>query len=325
MKDSILIVRNLKVSYKLRGGIIRAVRGVSFKLMESESLCIVGESGCGKSTLGLAISLSLPPNALIEEGEILVNGANILKVNPASVRGRLVSLIPQDVGAALSPLNTVGEIFNDVLSPIRSSKEDSYRIASSILESLGFSDPYRILKSYPHELSGGMLQRVLIALALSLNPKIIVADEPTSMIDASLRKDIVDLIRAIRSKYNVTTIIITHDIAISPSLCDITAIMYAGKIVEIGPSRSIVENPLHPYAIMLLKSIPRIKRTVRLKPIPGLPPDLSSPIKGCPIAPRCPNVIGDICNNIEPREYRLGDRLAYCHIYSGELHGTVPN
>ncbi|HWQ17960.1 MAG TPA: ABC transporter ATP-binding protein [Sulfolobales archaeon] len=323
MKDPILVVKNLKVSYKMKGHIIRAVRGVSFKLVEGESLCIVGESGCGKSTLGYAISLSLPPNAVIEEGEIVVSGVNILKEDPVTVRGRLVSLVPQDVGAALSPFNTMGEVFADVLSSARGNKIDSFKVASGILESLGFSDPHRILRAYPHELSGGMLQRVLIALALSLNPKVIIADEPTSMVDASLRKGIVDLINTIRSSYNVTTIIITHDIAITPLLCDITAVMYAGKIVEIGRSKSIIENPLHPYTKMLLKSIPRIRRPVELRPIPGLPPDLSGFIKGCPFAPRCPSIIGDICNNVEPKGYRVDDRLVYCHLYVGGSHGPI--
>ncbi len=323
MKDPMLVVKNLKVSYKLKDRVVRAVRGVSFKLVEGQSLCIVGESGCGKSTLGYAISVSLPPNAVIEEGEILVNGVNILKTDPVTVRGKLVSLIPQDVGAALSPLNTIGEVFADVLGSIGGGRDSSLKVASDILKSLGFSDPQRILKSYPHELSGGMLQRVLIALAISLNPKVIIADEPTSMVDASLRREVVDLINTIRYNYSVTTIIITHDIAIAPSLCDITAVMYAGKIVEIGPSKSLIEKPLHPYTKMLSKSIPRIMKLVELKPIPGLPPDLGSPIKGCPFAPRCPDVVGDLCYNVEPEEYRAGGRSVYCHLYGGASHDTI--
>lgn len=313
-----LVVRDLEVSYKVGEKTIKAVRGVSFELGEGRSMCIVGESGSGKTTLGAAISRNLPPNALIERGEIIIDGVDILKTDPELVRGKLVSLVPQEVGLALSPFNTVGEVFIDIMrSKSAAEPRQILSEASKLLRTLGFSDPERVLRSYPHELSGGMLQRVLVALAISLNPRLIIADEPTSMVDASLRLGIVELLNSIRDLYKVSMIVITHDIAIAPSLCDLTAVMYAGKIAEIGDSRDIIDKPAHPYTKMLIKSIPRIKRNVSLKPIPGLPPDLSNPPKGCPFAPRCPEIIGDICHNVEPGSHVLDNRRVYCHLYRG--------
>lgn len=312
----LLVVRDLVVSYRAGGRVVKAVRGVSFELDEGESICIVGESGCGKTTLGAAISRTLPPNAVVERGEVIIDGVEVLKTDPRLVRGRLVSLIPQEVGLALSPFNTIGEVFIDIMRE-RSSAEPGKTLseASKLLGSLGFSDPERILRSYPHELSGGMLQRILIALAVSSNPRLIIADEPTSMVDASLRLSIVELLNRVRDLYGVSMVVITHDIAITPSLCDLTAVMYAGKIVEIGGSKEIIDSPAHPYARMLIRSIPRIRRAVSLKPIPGLPPDLSNPPRGCPFAPRCPEVIGDICHNIEPKGIVDSNRKVYCHLY----------
>jgi len=316
LSDTVLMVRDLEVSYIARDSRIKALRGVDLELERGKSLCIVGESGSGKTTLGLTISRNLPPNAYIEGGEVILDGIDVLREDPSSIRGKLVSLIPQEVGGALSPFNRIEDVFRDIYKSIGIyDRSIVIERALSMLSSLGFDDPVRILRSYPHELSGGMLQRILIALALSLSPKVVIADEPTSMIDASLRKSIVDLLNKVRETYSVSLIVITHDIAITPSLCSTTAVMYAGKIVENGPSKEVIREPKHPYTRMLIESIPSIRSAKIPKSIPGLPPDLSKPIVGCAFAPRCPLAM-DICYREDPKVILEGKgRYIYCHLY----------
>src|SRR5579875_2959782 len=243
--ETLLTVDDLKISYKSGNYYIKALDGVSFEIKEGESLAIVGESGSGKSTLGMAIARLLPPNAIIEKGRIVMKDIDILNSKPDSIRGKLISMIPQEVGTALSPFHKISTVFEDVMAS-ENKATNILNEASKILAFLGFKDPERILKSYPHELSGGMLQRVLLALAIIKRPYLIIADEPTSMVDAPLRINIVEILNAVRKEFNISMIIITHDIAITPHLCDNIVVMYAGKIMEYGKAKEIIDNPLNP-------------------------------------------------------------------------------
>lgn len=312
--EPLLIVRNLKISYAVRGDTIKAVRDVGFELGFRESLCIVGESGSGKTTLAMAIAGSLPPNAIIESGEIIINGVNILR--DKSYSRMYVSLVPQEVGASLSPFHTIEEIFLDVLSSKGIvDRGEALGKARKLLKLVGLDDVNRILKSYPHELSGGMLQRILIALALSRDPLVLIADEPTSMIDASLRKGIVILLRNLTASQDISMVIVTHDIALTPHLCRRSIVMYAGKIVEEGFSDELLKRPLHPYTKMLVDSIPLIRSRKELKAIPGLPPDLRNPPRGCSFEPRCPMAIKGLCDVVEPPLVNISpDRRVACHL-----------
>ncbi len=314
MGRSLLIIKNLYVDYRVRGEIIRAVRGVSLELGFGETLCIVGESGSGKTTLAMAIAGALPPNAIIRSGEIILDGVNIL--NNKEYPRKLVSLIPQEVGSSLSPFHTIEQVFLDVLMARGvTDREEALKIARSTLSLVGFNDTGRVLKSYPHELSGGMLQRVLIALALSRKPLILIADEPTSMIDASLKRGIVELLKNIVLTQSISMIVVTHDIGLAPHLCRRIAIMYSGEIVEDGLSAEVLTNPMHPYTVMLLGSIPRVLSPRKLKAIPGLPPDPRSTPIGCSFEPRCPKAIKGLCDKVKPTLATIeSTRRVSCHL-----------
>lgn len=318
MGGSLLTIKDLHIDYRARGETIRAVRGVSLELGFGETLCIVGESGSGKTTLAMAIAGALPPNATIRSGEIVLNNVNIL--NNREYPRKLVSLIPQEVGSSLSPFHTIEQVFLDVLtSKGVTDKGEALKIARSTLSLVGFSDINRVLKSYPHELSGGMLQRVLIALAVSRRPLILIADEPTSMIDASLKRDVVELLKNIVLTQSASMIVVTHDIALAPHLCSRIAIMYSGEIVEDGLSTEILANPMHPYTVMLLESIPRILSPRKLKAIPGLPPDPRSTLTGCSFEPRCPKAIKGLCDKIKPPLSTIeSTRRVSCHLVQGK-------
>jgi len=322
MEEPVLVVENLRISYKVGGTTVKAVRGVSLRLIRGESLCVIGESGSGKTTLAMAIAGLLPPNAIVESGSIVVNGLDVLK--NWGYASKYVFLIPQDVGSALSPFHTVEEVFLDVIasrasiSSGRDLREWVRDTARKVLGLVGLREPDRVLKSYPHELSGGMLQRVLIALAIVANPHILIADEPTSMIDASLKKDIVLLLKNVISSRRLSTLVITHDVALAPHLCDRVIVMYAGKIVEESSSHDIIRDPLHPYTRMLIDSIPLISKPKRPRAIPGVAPDLRSPPLGCAFKPRCPLAIEGLCDKVEPLLAQVDPgRRVSCHVVRG--------
>jgi len=247
--------------------------------------------------------------------EIKVKGIDVLKEEPSKIRGKLVSMVPQEVGAALSPFHKIYDVFEDVIA--QGSKVERAKViekATETLSFLGFADPERILKSYPHELSGGMLQRVLLALAIVTNPLLIIADEPTSMVDAPLRINIVELLNKIKKDLGITLVVITHDIAITPHLSNKIAVMYAGRIMEYGNTNEVIIEPLHPYTRMLLNSIPRLKSTIDLKLIERRNMKLD-PLNACPFADRCESYIEGVCEKIEPKYMKIGNRMVFCHLY----------
>ena len=316
-----LVVENLTIHYYTLEGIVKAVRNVSFSVERGESICLVGESGSGKSTIGLAIVGALPANAKIISGKILVNKVNVLELDQKElekIRGKEVSIIFQDPAASFNPLFTVGQILSDVIRH-KLGIDDKEKLKEKALEALrivGLPDPERVYNSYPHELSGGMLQRAAIAVAISTNPRILVADEPTTMLDVTLQAQILDLLQYLRKKLGLALVFITHNLGVAATICDRILVIYARSPVEFGPVDEVLLNPLHPYTRKLIECVPRSSvRVSRLKYIPGSLPDLRRLPPGCVFEPRCEEVF-EICRMKTPEfvEVKPGHFVA-CHRY----------
>jgi len=301
-RDVILDIRNLSVIYDTIKGELRAVEDVDLKIGKREIVSIVGESGSGKSTLGYAILRILPPNGRIVKGEILFNGIDLTKLDEEKlreIRGKRISMVFQDPMTSLDPLMKVGDqLVETVLEHEEIEKEIAWDRAAKVLESLGI-DPER-LHDYPHQLSGGMRQRIVIALSIILNPELVIADEPTTGLDVIVQYQILELIRKLRDDKGISFIFITHDLGLAYDISDRIAVMYAGQIVEIAKKDKLFEKPLHPYTQGLFKSIPEVSPTKKeLKSIPGFPPDLINPPSGCYFHPRCP-IANEECKRNRP-------------------------
>ncbi|MEM0025202.1 MAG: ABC transporter ATP-binding protein [Zestosphaera sp.] len=322
-EEKLLRVSDLTIHYHTVEGIIKAVRNVSLEVSAGDSLCVVGESGSGKSTLGLAISLSLPKNAVVASGSILYKGVDILKLKTPEItkyRGKEISMIFQDPATTFNPLFTVGEHLTDILRHhFNMNREEAVKRAAELLRMVRLPDQARILNSYPHELSGGMLQRAAIAAALSTNPKILIADEPTTMLDVTTQAQILDLINSLKRELNLTLILITHNLGIAGEVCSRTAVMYAGVLLEEGPTEDVILSPLHPYTTKLVKAIPTITKTQgRLSYIPGTLPDLRNPPAGCPFVDRCEFATPECSVSLPKYSYVGGVRRVACVLYGGE-------
>lgn len=322
---SILKIENLSINYYTLEGIVKAVRNIELEVGKGESVCIVGESGSGKSTLGLAIALALPPNAKIISGKIFFEGRNVLEFDDKALNnyfGKSVSMIFQDPSISLNPLFTIGEQMSDIIRNVLGiqDKKQIMNLMIDMLKKVGLFDFHRILKSYPHELSGGMLQRVCIAFALIGKPKLLIADEPTSMLDVTLQAQILRLLKQLKEEMNLSLLFITHNLGVAFEIADKITVMYAGKIVEIGPAEDVIMNPLHPYTIKLLESIPKVSsKEKRLKTIQGFLPDLRNPPTGCPFADRC-DFARSICFEKMPDfiEVRPNHKVACFNYFSKE-------
>ncbi len=317
----LLQIEDLSIDYIIIGGSIKAVRNVSFNIYEGEVVCLVGESGSGKSTIGLAIAGALPENAIIRSGKIIFKGKNLLNEKSKNKKIDNIMIVFQDPAATLNPLFTVGEVISDV---IRSHLQirDKGKIREKALEAfrmVELPDPERIFNSYPHELSGGMLQRVVIAISLSTNPKMLIADEPTTMLDVTLQAQILDLLLNLKKKLGLSMLFITHNLGVATEVGDRTIVMYGGEIVEEASTSDSVNDPLHPYTRGLIECIPRTHiRHSKLKHIPGTVPDLRNPLKGCIFSDRCSEVM-DVCRVVKPllKEYSRNHKVA-CHLYVEE-------
>lgn len=322
-EEKLLEVSDLTIHYHTVEGVIKAVRNVTLEVNAGDSLCIVGESGSGKSTLGLGISLSLPKNAVVAGGSILYKGVNLLKLKASELvryRGKEITMIFQDPATTFNPLFTIGEHLTDILRHHFSmSREEATKRATELLKMVQLPDQARILRSYPHELSGGMLQRAAIAAALSTNPRILIADEPTTMLDVTTQAQILDLINSLKRELNLTLILITHNLGIAGEACNRTAVMYAGVLLEEGPTQDVIVKPLHPYTAKLVKAVPTITKTQgRLSYIPGTLPDLRNPPIGCPFVERC-ELATPQCGVSPLRYFRVSDaRRVACILYGGE-------
>lgn len=267
--EDILKVNNLTISYRTLRGKVKAVENVSFNLGKGKILAVVGETGSGKTTIGLAILRILPPNAVIEKGEIWFNGKNILDLDEDAMRrlrGKEISIIFQEPKITLNPVLKIGEQIAEVpIEHLGLDKKEAYRLARKMLERTGVPDPDRVMKSYPHELSGGMAQRVVISIAMILRPKLLVADEPTSALDVSVQAQVLDLIQELVRETGTSVIFITHDLSLAAEIADEILVMYYGKVVEYGDVFEIFKTPKHPYTRALLNAIPRIGFRGRLK------------------------------------------------------------
>lgn len=318
MGGTIITIRGLVVNYYTFEGTVKALRGVDLDINHGESVCIVGESGSGKSTLAQAIAMILPKNAVIERGSIIYDGIDILKGSSpealAKVR-RDIGMIFQDPATSFSPLFPIKRQFLDALSEVlKATPEEVLRVSREALKSARLIEVERVLNSYPHELSGGMLQRASIALALAKKPKVLIADEPTTNLDVTTQAEILDLIKVLKQEHGLTLIMVTHNFGVAAHVCDKVVVMYAGMIFEEGPTRQVLDSPLHPYTRGLLTAIPRMGNP--LTPIPGSPPDPREDFEGCPFYSRC-NSVKRECSVQKPPRVLLEGRAVLCHLYRG--------
>lgn len=334
---NILEIKNLNISFRMEDETAQAVHGVSFSLEKCKVLGIVGESGCGKSVTAMSILRLLPKEAVVDAEEITYNGINLVNLTEKElqkIRGSKISLIPQDPMTALNPLYIVGEqIAETIRHHQKVSNKEAKQLAIEALRSVKIPEPEKRYDDYPHQFSGGMRQRAIIAMSLCCNPELIIADEPTTALDVTVQAQILDLIKQIQSEREMSLVFITHDLGVVAEFCDYVAVMYAGRIVEYAKVADIFKEPgnsedceknikdcinksdnyRHPYTKGLLESLPSPDKEV-LNVIPGQPPSITEEITGCVFHPRCPYRM-EICEKKEPGlSERAGHKL-FCHLY----------
>ena len=322
----LLAVTDLRTSFHTRNGVYRAVDGVSFAIERGETLGIVGESGSGKSVTGYSIMGLVPqPPGRIEGGTALFDGVDLLHCSPAqsrAIRGKRVSMIFQDPMTSLNPyLPIANQLIEPLLIHENITRAAALHRGLAALESVGINDATRRIKLYPHEFSGGMRQRVMIAMALITKPELLIADEPTTALDVTVQAQILELIKKMQRELGMAVIFITHDLGVVSGLCDRVQVMYAGRIVETAATRSLFFSPQHPYSRALQRSIPSLQgKGAELHTIPGMPPDLSKPQPGCSFAPRCEFATSS-CQAARPelRECGTGHAHACLRVQTGEL------
>lgn len=322
MPETALTVRNLVVHFHTRAGVVRAVDGVDLDLFVGEKLGLVGESGSGKTTLALAIMRMIKPPGRVKSGEIMLGDVDLQRVSVAEMRklrSSEIAMIPQGAMNALNPVRRIGaQIIDGLVDHDQQGSQESLR--SRARELLAQVDlDAEIADRYPHQLSGGMQQRVTIAMAISLGPRVIIADEPTSALDVIVQRHVIDTFERIQAATGTSVILVGHDMGLMAQFNDRIAVMYAGRIIEIGPVADIFARPQHPYTKLLVSSLPHTRNKEVMKGIPGLPPSLVEPISGCPFNPRCPFVM-EKCLSIKPEltEGERDSRVA-CHLPAGAL------
>ncbi|UCG09880.1 MAG: ABC transporter ATP-binding protein [Dehalococcoidia bacterium] len=326
MKETILSVRNLKTYFFTRRGTVRAVDDVDFELKKGECLCLVGESGCGKTVTALSILglVDRPPGRIVG-GEINYDGINLVSCLPArmrQIRGREIAMIFQDAQSALNPVFTIGD---QIVEQIKLHSEKSHRqareMAIDLLKEVGIPSPDEAASYYPHQLSGGMRQRAMIAMSLSCDPRILIADEPTTAVDVTIKAQILDIFQRLKESRQISLLFITHEMGLVSEIGDRVAVMYAGKIVEIASVTELLTNPIfqHPYTSSLIKCLPGItQERERLESIPGTVPSLIDPPSGCLFHPRCAKAMA-ICREKEPPPVNVTKgHTVFCHLYSAQ-------
>jgi len=326
--EYLLEIQDLKTYFKVRAGRVRAVDGVSFAIKPGERLGIVGESGCGKSVTALSIMRLLPqPPGEIAGGSVLFEEQELLDLSESEmrkIRGGKIGMIFQDPMTCLNPTMTVGNQIGEALRiHLKLSKDEARKRAVSLLEQVGIPAAAERINSYPHQFSGGMRQRVMISIALACNPKLLIADEPTTALDVTVQAQILELINGVCSDFGTAVILITHDLGVVAGMTDRVVVMYAGKVVETAPTDELFANPRHPYTLGLLDSVPRVDeaRHSQLKTIEGAPPDLLQPPPGCPFMPRCAFARA-ICRTMPPLDPVAGNSA---HLKACWVDVTDPN
>ncbi|NLV76443.1 MAG: ABC transporter ATP-binding protein [Tissierellia bacterium] len=323
-RDKILDVKNLNVSFKTYAGVVQAVRGVDFYLKEGETLAIVGESGCGKTVTVKTIMGLLPEEQAIvnrDEGKIDFKGEDLLKYDDTkmtTIRGRRISMIFQDPMTSLNPTMKIGDqIAENIIIHERKSKDEARKDALNMLKLVNIPNAEERINQYPFEFSGGMRQRVMIAMALACSPEILIADEPTTALDVTIQAQIMELIGELQEKTNTSVILVTHDLGVVASVAHRIHVMYAGQIIEKGTVDEIFYSPKHPYTFALLRSVPKLSddKQNRLYSIAGTPPDLINPPKGCPFAARCEFAM-KVCRIKQPEVTSFGKtHESYCWLH----------
>ena len=317
-KKYALEIEDLNVEYHVDKEVVHALNGISFKLKKGETIGLVGETGAGKTTTGLSILRLIPSPPGVVRGTIKIQGEDIGTISERkmeSIRGNVVSMIFQDPMTSLNPVKTVENQIAEVIRlHEKCGKAEAASKAGDMLEMVGI--PRDRGAEFPHQFSGGMKQRVVIAMALACSPEILIADEPTTALDVTIQAQVLDMIRDLKRKYNMSMIMITHDLGIVAEICDTVAIVYAGQIVEYGTLEDIFNHTAHPYTVGLFGSLPNMDdRTQRLKPIPGLMPDPTALPAGCTFCPRCPRA-SEKCRTQRPSLVRIGgDHLVACHLF----------
>jgi peptide/nickel transport system ATP-binding protein len=319
MTEPVLSVRDLKVEFATRRSVLRAIDGVSFEIARGEVLGVVGESGAGKSVTGLAVIGLINPPGRIAGGEISLSGLRIDNLSPEElrrIRGKRIGMIFQDPLTSLNPLYRVGDqLVETITTHLNLSQAAARKRAIDLLAEVGIPAPDKRIDAYPHEFSGGMRQRVVIALAICAEPELIIADEPTTALDVSVQAQIIALIKRLGRDHGTAVMLVTHDMGVIAETCDRVAVMYAGRIAEIGPVQDVVRSPLHPYAKGLMGAIPTLAGDAeRLVQIPGSMPRLSAIPPGCSFNPRCTFAF-DRCRIERPEPQRYGSQAVACHLY----------
>jgi peptide/nickel transport system ATP-binding protein len=297
MTTPLLHIQDLHLEFKMERGYLRVLSGIDLEVQPGEIFGIVGETGCGKTVTGLSVLQLLPQSANIPQGKIIFDGQNLLELSPQEMRqtrGGKIAMIFQDPSSSLNPVFTVGSQLTRIVREHFDLKPDQARNqVQEMLLAVGLPDVPRVMQSYPHQLSGGMQQRVMIALALACQPRLLIADEPTTALDVTIQAQILALLRDLRGRFDISVILITHNLGVVAKTCDRLAVLYAGRVAETGPVADIFENPQHPYTRGLMRAIPRPKnRGSKMDAIPGNVPENPGQMKGCAFAPRCEFVMG---------------------------------
>ena len=319
MAENILEIKDLATYFYTEAGVVKAVDGISYELEQGETIGIVGESGCGKSVSALSVMRLVPyPPGRIVRGQVLFEGEDLMQIDDAeirNIRGNRIAMVFQEPMTSLNPVLTIGRQLTESLEVHQGmTKVQSNERATELLDMVGIPDAGRRLRDWPHQFSGGMRQRVMIAMALSCTPSLIIADEPTTALDVTIQAQILELMRDLADQFGTSLIIITHNLGVVARYAKRVLVMYAGKIIETGTADEIYHNTKHPYTLGLLQSVPRLdeKMRVRLDPIEGLPPDLVNMPVGCSFAPRCKFVIDRCTQEAPPLEPVLDGHYSAC-------------
>ena len=317
---NLLEIKNYSMSFRCESGIYTTLNNINLNIPQQSMVSLVGESGCGKSMTAMSILKLLPKNAIIDSGEIIFHNQNILELSNSeirSIRGNKISLITQDPMTSLNPLYTIGNQLLEVINKDKSiSKEDAIKKAIEVLEIVKIPKAKEKLNAYPHEFSGGMKQRAIIAMALATNAELIIADEPTTALDVTIQAQIMNILNEIKENLGTSILLISHELNLVGQYSDEINVMYSGRIVEKAPSKTIFENPLHPYTIALLNALPANNHGKELKTINGQPPNIQEVISGCRFNPRCEKMIDKICNVKSPALKEVEpNHLVECYLY----------